>query len=70
MALNYYDGNNHNDIVDIYHRINNTDVPISTLYQYINGVMVPVWEQGNLRTKDGFILVTKDNYIINVTDNK
>lgn len=49
------------------HRINEQTKPISALYQYKNGKMLPVWEAGNFRTADGMIFQTADNKIFNVT---
>lgn len=66
MALRQYINGEWIEIGGLNHRDNNEMKPISALYQYKDGQMLPVWEAGNLRTADGMIIQSLDGKIINV----
>ena len=66
MALKQYKNGQWREIGGVNHRVLQETKPISTLYQYKNGQMIPIWESGNLLTADGYIIVTKDNYIVTI----
>lgn len=66
MALRQRKNGAYLEVGGLNHRVDEETKPFSALYQYKNGKMLPVWEAGNLRTKDGFILQSLDGKIINV----
>ena len=68
MALKQYRDGQFLEVGGLNHRIDEQTKPISALYQYKDGKMLPVWEAGNLRTLDGYIIMTKDNFIVNVKE--
>lgn len=67
MALKQYKDGQWREIGGVNKLINGEVKPLSALYQYKNGKMLPVWEAGNFRTADGMVLQTADNKIFNVT---
>lgn len=67
MALKQYKDGQYREIGGLNHRKDDETKPLSALYQCVNGKLVPVWEAGNFRTADGYIFVTADNMIFNVT---
>ena len=68
MALKQYKEGQWYEIGGVSHRVGSDTKPLSALYQCVNGQMLPVWEAGNLRTADGYIIMTKDNFIVNVKE--
>ncbi len=68
MALRQYKNGAFLEVGGLNHRIEEQTKPISALYQYKDGKMQPVWEAGNLRTLDGYILMSSDGFIINVKE--
>ena len=66
MALKLQVNGEWKEIGGIYKCVDGVNKPLSAIYQYINGKMIPVWEAGNLVTADGYIIVTKDNYIVTI----
>ena len=68
MALRQYKDGAWREVGGLNHRVDEETKPVSALYQYKAGQMLPVWEAGNLRTADGYILMSKDGYIINVKE--
>ena len=67
MALKQYKDGQWREIGGVNHRVGQETKPISALYQYKDGKMLPVWEAGNFRTADGNIFQTIDRQIFNVT---
>ena len=68
MALRQRKNGAYLEVGGLNHRVDEQTKPISALYQYKDGKMLPVWEAGNLRTLDGYIIMTKDNFIVNVKE--
>lgn len=66
MALKLQINGEWKEIGGIYKCVDGVNKPLSAIYQYINGKMIPIWEAGNLVTADGYIIVTKDNYIVTI----
>ena len=66
MALKQRKNGAYIEVGGLNHRIDEKTKPFSALYQYKNGKMIPIWEAGNLVTADGYIIVTKDNYIVTI----
>ena len=66
MALKLQVNGEWKEIGGIYKCIDGVNKPLSAIYQYIGGKMIPVWEAGNLVTADGYIIVTSDNYIVTI----
>lgn len=66
MALKLQVNGEWKEIGGIYKCVDGANKPLSAIYQYINGKMTPIWEAGNLVTADGYIIVTKDNYIVTI----
>lgn len=66
MALKLQVNGEWKEIGGIYKRVDGVNKPLSAIYQYLNGKMIPIWEAGNLVTADGYIIVTKDNYIVTI----
>jgi hypothetical protein len=66
MALKLQVNGEWKEIGGIYKCVDGVNKPLSAIYQYINGKMIPIWEAGNLVTADGYIIVTKDNYIVTI----
>lgn len=66
MALKLQVNGEWKEIGGIYKCVDGVNKPLSAIYQYINGKMMPIWEAGNLVTADGYIIVTKDNYIVTI----
>ena len=67
MALRQRKNGVYLEVGGLNHRIDEQTKPLSALYQYKDGKMLPVWEAGNFRTADGMIFQTSDNMIFNVT---
>lgn len=67
MALRQRKNGAYIEVGGLSHRIDEQTKPLSALYQYRDGKMLPVWEAGNFRTADGMIFQTADNKIFNVT---
>lgn len=66
MALRQYINGEWKEVGSVSKQVGDEIKPLSAIYQCVNGRLVPVWEAGNLRTKDGLILQTIDGKIINV----
>lgn len=66
MALRQYINGEWFEIGGLNKQDNGEVKPISALYQYKDGQMLPVWEAGNLCTADGMIIQSLDGKIINV----
>lgn len=66
MALKQYKDGQWYEVGGLNHRVDEETKPISALYQYKDGQMLPVWEAGNFRTADGMIFQTADKQILNV----
>lgn len=66
MALKLQVNGEWKEIGGIYKCVDGVNKPLSAIYQYTNGKMIPIWEAGNLVTADGYIIVTKDNYIVTI----
>ena len=66
MALKLQVNGEWKEIGGIYKCVDGVNKPLSSIYQYIDGKMIPIWEAGNLVTADGYIIVTKDNYIVTI----
>ena len=67
MALKQYKDGQYREIGGLNKNDEGQIKPLSALYQCVNGKLVPLWEAGNFRTADGYIFVTADNMIFNVT---
>ena len=66
MALRQYINGEWKEVGSVSKRVGDEIKPLSAIYQYRNGKMMPIWEAGNFRTADGMIFVTADNKILNV----
>ena len=66
MALKLRVDGEWKEIGGFYKCVDGAKKPLSAIYQYLDGKMIPVWEAGNLVTADGYIIVTKDNYIVTI----